>query len=97
MAPTLVFTLFIGMNGTPCFKVGGYRFDGRGRFARQPRRNCRASRQSRPQGHPIRLFLHDFPRASAWRPRRQELQGEEVVAGRWQVLPGSDCRAGVRH
>jgi hypothetical protein len=43
MAPTFVFTLFIGMNRTPSFKVAGCRFGGRGRFAHRVRRNCRAS------------------------------------------------------
>jgi hypothetical protein len=46
MAPTFVFTLFIGMNRTPCFKVAGCHFDGRGHFARQARRNCRATPKS---------------------------------------------------
>jgi len=45
MAPTFVFTLFIGMNRTPSFKVAGYRFDGRGHFAHPLRRNCRAIRK----------------------------------------------------
>jgi hypothetical protein len=38
-----VFTLFIGMNRTPSFKVAGCRFGGRGRFAHGVRRNCRAN------------------------------------------------------
>jgi hypothetical protein len=61
MAPTLVFTLFIGMNRTPSFKVAGCRFDGRGRLARIQRRNCRASEGEPWDGstHPAE-FAADF-------------------------------------
>jgi hypothetical protein len=88
----LVVTLFIGMNGTPCFKVDGYRFDGRGRFARKTRRNCRASRQSRPYRQTNILILLIFLGRAKRSPGRQELQGKEYVAGLGKLLPGSDCR-----